>query len=68
MTKMEQLELAAHREQITADVKDLVEKYRSIFEWDVPDVDESASDKLIIAAIRKALDDAEKALTRSLPP
>ena len=63
MAKIEQLELDAHREQLTADVKGLVEKYRSIFEWDVPDIDQAFSDKLIVAAIRHALDDVEKALT-----
>jgi len=37
----------------------MVEKYRSIFEWDVPDIDEAFSDKIIIAAIRQALDKVE---------
>jgi len=39
MAKIEQLEMDAHRTQLIADVKGLVEKYRSIFEWDVPEVD-----------------------------
>ena len=52
MARMELLELEAHREQLTADVKKMVAKYRSIFEWDVPDIDEPFSDKLIIVAIR----------------
>ena len=62
MAKMELLELEAHREQLAADVKQMVEKYRSIFGWDVPDIDVPFSDKLIIAAIRQALDDVENAL------
>lgn len=65
MAKMELLELEAHREQLTADLKQMVEKYRSIFEWDVPDIDEPYSDKLIIAAIRQALDGVENALKGS---
>jgi len=65
MAKMELLELEAHREQLTADMKQMVEKYRSIFEWDVPDIDEPYSDKLIIAAIRQALDGVENALKGS---
>lgn len=62
MAKIEQLELEGHRSAIIADVKSLVEKYRAIFDWDVPDVDQNAADKLILAAIRKALDDIEKEL------
>lgn len=62
MTRIEQIELERHRKQLTADVRDLVEKYRSIFEWDVPDIDEAVSDRLILAAIRQALDAVEESL------
>jgi hypothetical protein len=68
MAKMEQLELDAHRKQLNGDVKGLVEKYRSIFEWDIPEIDEVASDKLILGAIRQALDVVEKSLTDSVRP
>lgn len=63
MTHIEQIELERHRKQLTADVRDLVEKYRSIFEWDVPDIDEVVSDRLILAAIRQALDAVEQSLS-----
>jgi hypothetical protein len=62
MAKIELLELEAHRKQLTADMRKMVEKWRSIFEWDVPDIDEPLSDKLIIAAMRYALDDIEVSL------
>ncbi|MHB1332006.1 MAG: hypothetical protein ACYCY1_05370 [Sulfuriferula sp.] len=62
MAKMEQLELEGHRSEIITDVKNLVEKYRAIFDWDVPEVDQGAADKLILAEIRKALDDIEMKL------
>lgn len=62
MDKIEQIELAAHRGQIVADMKSLVEKYRAIFGWDIPDIDQKAADKLILAAIRKELDNIEKEL------
>jgi hypothetical protein len=65
MARIEQLELDAHRDQLNADVKGLVEKYRSIFEWDIPDIDERASDKLILGAIRHALDAVESSLMDS---
>jgi len=62
MKKMEQLELEAHRGGIIKDVKRLVEKYRAIFDWDVPDIDQSLADRLIIVEVRNALDDIEKEL------
>lgn len=68
MARIEQLELDAHREQLTADVKGLVEKYRSIFGWDIPDIDLAASDKLIFGAIRQVLDVVERSLTDSAKP
>ena len=62
MAKIEERELAAHRTAIIADVKHLVEKYRAIFDWDVPDIDQGCADQLILTEIRKVLDDIEKEL------
>ena len=60
MATIEQKELEGHRSEIIADVKILVEKYRAIFDWDVPEIDQDAADKLILVEMRKALDDIEK--------
>ena len=68
MTQIEQLELNAHRGQLVADVQALVERYRSIFEWDIPDIDENRSDRLILQAIREALDGVEKKLLNEAGP
>ena len=62
MANMEQLELNAHRSQLAADVEALVERYRSIFEWDIPEIDQGRSDRLILQAIRDALVDVESKL------
>ena len=59
---LERSELEAHREQLEADVRRMVEKYLTIAEWDVPEIDEPLASRLIITAIRQALDRAEKAL------
>lgn len=64
MTKMEQIELARYREQLTEDVKRLVDKYRAIVEWDMPEVNEAAAERLILAAIRQALETVEQSLPR----
>jgi hypothetical protein len=68
MARMEQLELDAHRTQLVADVQALVERYRSIFEWDVPEIDQACSDRLILQAIREALDGVEKTLATENRP
>ena len=62
MAKIEEKELEGHRDQIIADVKQLVEKYRAIFDWDVPDIDQAVADKLIVLEVRKALDELEHKL------
>ena len=62
MAKIEDPELAAHRGQITADVRTSIEKYRAIFDWDVPDIDQAAADRLILAEVRKALNEIEQKL------
>ena len=73
MIPMEQLEMDAHRGQLARDLAALVEKYRRIFEWDVPEVDEALSDRLIFAALRQSLDhiesqlDADGSITHRLP-
>ena len=62
MGEIEQRELEGHRDQLIGDVRRLVEKYRAIFDWDVPDIDQNAADRLILGEVRKALDDIEKKL------
>jgi hypothetical protein len=57
MKNMEQLELDAHRHDIVADMRGLLEKYRTVFGWDIPEIDQPGADKLILAAMHKALDD-----------
>ena len=62
MASIEQIELEQYRGAIIGDVKNLVEKYRAIFDWNVPEIDQNLADKLILAEVRKALDDIEKKL------
>ena len=57
MANMEQVELDRHRSDIVADMRNLFDKYRTIFDWDIPEVDQQAADKLILAAMHSALDD-----------
>jgi hypothetical protein len=62
VANIEQKELQSHRDEIIADVKKMVEKYRAIFDWDVVDIDQTVADKLILVEVRKALDELEQKL------
>ena len=62
MKRIEKVELDNHRAQLHADVKRLVDKYRSIFEWDIPEIDETAADRLILGAMRESIDTVERSL------
>jgi hypothetical protein len=56
MKTLEHQELEAHQHELNADVARLLAKYRAIFGWDVPEIDEQRADALILNALRKALD------------
>jgi hypothetical protein len=60
MPLIEALEMDAHRVQLNSDVRHLVDEYRAIFGWDVPEVDEALSQRLIVKAIRQALGELER--------
>ena len=62
MPQIEQLEMDAHRKQLIADVQALVEKYRAIFDWDVPDIDQRAADALLLQEFSKALEQIKQHL------
>lgn len=64
MDRIESIELERQRGRIAADVGRLAERYRAIFEWNVPDVDRAAVDRPLLAEIRRALDDIERAQPR----
>jgi hypothetical protein len=62
MASIEQIELQQYRGAIVSDVRKLVEKYRAIFDWNVPEIDQVLADKLILAEVRKGLDEIETKL------
>ena len=62
MARIEERELEGHRAEIVADVENMIEKYRKIFDWDVPDIDQAAADRLILSEVRRALGELEKKL------
>ncbi len=60
MKQIEEIEMDAHRAQLKSDVRRLVDKYRAIFGWDVPEIDEALSQRLIIESLHRALDDLQQ--------
>ncbi|HQS02385.1 MAG: hypothetical protein B7Y07_04540 [Halothiobacillus sp. 24-54-40] len=67
MSQIEQIEMDHHRAQLLGDVRQLVEKYRTIFDWDIPDVDQKAADHEIVEGLRAALVDVAQELTQLAP-
>jgi hypothetical protein len=59
---IEQMELVRHRSDIIADVKNIVEKYRTIFSSDLSQLDKNVVDKLVLVEIHSALKEYEKNL------
>ncbi len=62
MEEIENIELGIYRRQINEDIKNLVEKYRTIFGGDVPDIDQQRADKLILDAMQESLEIVRKYL------
>lgn len=60
MAIVEQMELVRHRGEIIADVRALVEKYRAMFNLDVPSLDINMANKLILVEIYKALAEIDR--------
>ena len=56
MSKIAQFEIDAHRGDIAHDVRRLVEKYRALFDWDVPDIDPAAADALMLNEVAPAVE------------
>ena len=62
MAMVEQMELVRKRNDIDADVRKLIEKYRTIFSLEVPELDKNAADKLILVEIQHVLDNIRRTL------
>ncbi len=60
MTSIQELEIGRYYDELKEDVKDLVDKYLRIADWDIPDNDERRTVALIVQAVRKALEEVER--------
>ncbi len=60
MTNLQQFEIEKYHDEIIDDVKSMVEKYRKIMDWEIPENDEQQADRLILSAIQNALDNIKQ--------
>ncbi len=56
MSESQKIEIQRYHKELVKDFASLVDKYRRIMEWDIPESNESEGDKLIFKAIQDALD------------
>jgi hypothetical protein len=63
MSQMQEIEINRYHNRIVKDVSHLIERYREIMAWDVPENDPVEADKLIFKAVYSALEDLKKAST-----
>jgi len=60
MSESQEIEIQRYHKELVKDVASLVDKYRRIMEWDIPESNEDEGDKLIFKAIQDALDALKK--------
>jgi hypothetical protein len=60
MSDVQNIEIERYYAKIVKDLRHLVEKYREIMAWDVPENDPVEADRLIFQAIHTALAEIEE--------
>ena len=60
MTDIQKVEIERYRSELVEDTRKLVDKYLSISDWDIPEIDETKTVNYILQTIREALDDVEE--------
>jgi hypothetical protein len=60
MASLEQVEIDRYKDELVHDIRHLVQKYGRIMGWEVPEVDDAAAYKLILAAMKEALVEVER--------
>jgi hypothetical protein len=55
MATIEEVEMGRYAQELEDDVRHLVRKYSRIMAWDIPDLDEQAARRLILAALRSSV-------------
>ncbi len=59
MSQMQDIEINRYHDRIVKDMRHLIERYREIMAWDVPENDPIEADRLIFKAVHAALSKIE---------
>ena len=59
MSQMQEIEINRYHDRIVKDMRHLIERYREIMAWDVPENNPIEADRLIFKAIHNALSKIE---------
>ena len=59
MSQMQEIEINRYHGRIVKDLHHLIERYREIMAWDVPENDPIEADRLIFNAVHVALSEIE---------
>ncbi|WP_456417446.1 hypothetical protein [Thiolapillus sp.] len=60
MTDLQKMEIERYRGEMVENIRELVDKYLSISNWDIPEIDEQKTMAYILQVFREALDDLEE--------
>jgi len=55
MSSFEEIEMEKRRKALDKDVTSLVDKYLRAMEWDIPEVDETKAQRMILDEIKQAI-------------
>ena len=59
MSQIQEIEINRYHARIVKDMRHLIERYREIMAWDIPENDPVEADKLIFIAVQTALEEIE---------
>ena len=59
MSQMQEIEISRYHNSIVKDMRHLIERYREIMAWDIPENDPVEADRLIFKAVHAALNEIE---------
>jgi len=59
MSDMQEIEISRYHKRIVKDMRHLIERYREIMAWDIPENDPVEADRLIFKAVHEALAEVE---------
>lgn len=61
MSQEQNIEINRYHDRINKDIYHLIERYREIMAWDIPENDPVEADRLIFNAVQTALDKMKEA-------